>query len=68
MTRMNSNAQPRCPLRLGENCTLCVPGVDGPQNCGLVYLVQSDPDLRAELENRRQEVREAAKALVRQHR
>jgi hypothetical protein len=34
------------PIRPGEACSLCVPGVSGPQDCGLVYLVMSDPDLR----------------------
>lgn len=36
---------PKCPIRSGEPCTLCVPGATGPQDCGLVYLVQNDPDL-----------------------
>lgn len=36
---------PKCPIRIGEPCTLCVPGADGPHNCGLVYLVQDDPEL-----------------------
>jgi hypothetical protein len=36
---------PKCPIRRGEPCTLCVPGATGPQDCGLVYLVQNDPDL-----------------------
>ncbi|WP_323097334.1 DUF6767 domain-containing protein [Intrasporangium sp. YIM S08009] len=40
---------PRCPVRVGEPCTLCFPGASGPQDCGLVYLVQSDPELRDEL-------------------
>jgi len=43
---------PKCPIRPGQPCTLCVPGVSGPQDCGLVYLVMSDPDLRAELHRR----------------
>lgn len=37
---------PRCPIRTGEPCSLCVPGVSGPQDCGLVYLVMSDPEMR----------------------
>lgn len=37
---------PRCPVRHGNPCSLCVPGASGPQDCGLVYLVMSDPDLR----------------------
>ncbi len=44
---------PQCPIRLGEACSLCVPGVSGPSDCGLVYLVMSDPDLREELHRRR---------------
>jgi hypothetical protein len=37
--------EPKCPIRPGDACSLCVPGVSGPQDCGLVYLVMSDPDL-----------------------
>lgn len=37
---------PRCPIRVGDACSLCVPGVSGPADCGLVYLVLSDPELR----------------------
>lgn len=33
-------------MRTGEPCSLCVPGVSGPQDCGLVYLVMSDPEMR----------------------
>ena len=44
---------PMCPIRVGEPCTLCVPGATGPQDCGLVYLVQSDPELREQLAVRR---------------
>jgi len=40
--------QPTCPIRVGEPCTLCYPGADGPHNCGLVYLVKNDPDLADE--------------------
>lgn len=43
---MSSRPQPKCPIRVGESCSLCFPGAEGPQNCGLVYLVQSDPELR----------------------
>lgn len=39
----------RCPVRPGEPCTLCQVAVTGPQDCGLVYLVMSDPDLRERL-------------------
>lgn len=55
---MSSRAPvPMCPVRLGEPCTLCEPGVTGPQDCGLVYLVMSDPDLRDELTRLRRETR-----------
>ena len=37
---------PRCPLRPGDPCSLCWPGASGPQDCGLVYLVMDDPELR----------------------
>jgi hypothetical protein len=39
----------RCPIRPGDACSLCQPGATGPQDCGLVYLVMADPDLREEL-------------------
>jgi hypothetical protein len=50
--RANADAEPLCPLRPGAACTLCFPGATGPGNCGRVYLVMSDPDLRAELTER----------------
>ncbi len=37
---------PRCPLRPDDPCSLCQPGASGPQDCGLVYLVMDDEDLR----------------------
>lgn len=37
---------PRCPLRPGEPCSLCQLNVTGPADCGLVYLVMDDPELR----------------------
>lgn len=40
---------PMCPIRLGEPCTLCVPGSTSPADCQTVRLVMADPDLRAEL-------------------
>jgi hypothetical protein len=46
---MARRPEPRCPIRVGEPCTLCFPGAAGPQDCGLVYLVQSDPDMRDQL-------------------
>ncbi|GAA1395964.1 DUF6767 domain-containing protein [Luteococcus peritonei] len=41
-----SKPQPRCPIRDQEPCTLCHMGVSGPQDCGLVYLVMDDPEMR----------------------
>lgn len=41
-----SKPQPKCPIRPGDPCSLCTPGADGPHNCGLVYLVMDDPELR----------------------
>jgi len=40
----------KCPIRPGEPCTLCQLDVTGPQDCGLVYLVMNDPDLREGLQ------------------
>jgi hypothetical protein len=37
---------PRAPKKA---CSLFVPGVSGPQDCGLICLVMSDPDLRERL-------------------
>jgi hypothetical protein len=51
--------QPRCPIRPGDPCTLCHPGAEGPDSCGLVYLVMSDPDLRQRLAELRREQRAA---------
>jgi hypothetical protein len=36
----------KCPIRPGEPCTLCQLDVTGPEDCGLVYLVMHDPELR----------------------
>jgi hypothetical protein len=47
--------EPKCPIRVGEPCTLCFPGATGPQDCGLVYLVQDDDEMREELATRRRE-------------
>lgn len=56
---------PACPIRDGDPCSLCVPGVSGPQDCGLVYLVTSDPELRAEWAARRHT--EAVRKRERRH-
>jgi hypothetical protein len=44
-----SRPEPQCPIRIGEPCSLCVPGASGPEDCTLVQLVMTDDDLRAEL-------------------
>ena len=49
MVEVRTQAQPKCPIRPGDPCSLCVPGAAGPQDCGLVYLVMSDPNLRERL-------------------
>jgi hypothetical protein len=54
---LGSRAVPLCPIRIGEPCSLCVPGVSGPEDCGLVQLVMSDPDLREQLREKRLEQR-----------
>jgi hypothetical protein len=46
---MATSDEARCPIRIGDACSLCHPGASGPQTCGLVYLVMCDPDLREEL-------------------
>ena len=48
---------PMCPIRPGDPCSLCEPGVTGPEDCGLVYLVMTDPALREELGSLRREAR-----------
>ena len=49
MAEVRTQPEPRCPIRPGDPCSLCVPGASGPQDCGLVYLVMFDPDLRDRL-------------------
>ncbi|HHW83036.1 MAG TPA: hypothetical protein GX743_04355 [Actinomycetales bacterium] len=50
-----------CPIRPGEPCTLCFPGADGPANCGLVYLVQDDEELKAAVNAQRAEFNRKAR-------
>ena len=45
----------RCPLRPQDKCSLCTPG---PHNCGLVYLMMNDDELREEYAERRRADRE----------
>lgn len=40
--------EPKCPLRPNESCNLCQLDVTGPADCGLVYLVMADSQLRSE--------------------
>jgi hypothetical protein len=47
---------PKCPIRPGDACTLCHPGAHGPEDCGLVWLVMGDPELRDRLAEIRREV------------
>lgn len=54
------SVEPKCPIRVGEPCSLCVPGATGPQDCGLVYLVMDDPEMREALADKRREQRAAA--------
>jgi hypothetical protein len=56
MERRRARPDARCPIRIGDACSLCVPGATGPQDCSLVQLVMSDPDLREELARLRREL------------
>jgi hypothetical protein len=58
MTRRRTLPEAKCPIRPGDACSLCQPGATGPQDCGLVYLVMSDSDLREELHRVRRFERE----------
>jgi hypothetical protein len=60
VTARRSRPVPMCPIRVGEPCSLCEPGVSGPEDCGLVYLVMSDPELRDRLHEFRRELRSGA--------
>jgi len=63
MTTTRSRPEPRCPLRPADMCTQCVPGATGPQDCGLVWLVMGDDELRADLHERTVKAREEGRAL-----
>ena len=62
MPQLRSLPQPKCPIRPGDACTLCQPGVSGPEDCGLVYLVMTDGDLREELHRLRARERDEGAA------
>lgn len=51
--RQRTRPEAKCPLRPDDICNLCQLDVTGPQDCGLVYLVMSDPDQRVEWGERR---------------
>ncbi|HSE08813.1 MAG TPA: DUF6767 domain-containing protein [Nocardioidaceae bacterium] len=61
MTSRRPLPDAKCPIRPGDACSLCQPGATGPQDCGLVYLVMSDPDLREELNRVRRHEQEDAR-------
>jgi hypothetical protein len=50
--RTRRRPEAKCPIRPGDACSLCVPDATGPQDCGLVWLVMNDDELRAELHER----------------
>jgi hypothetical protein len=49
MSEVRTQPEAKCPMCPGDPCSLCVSGASGPQDCGLVYLVMSDSDLRERL-------------------
>ncbi|GAB2882096.1 DUF6767 domain-containing protein [Nocardioides pacificus] len=53
--RAKTRPNPKCPIRPGEDCLLCFSGASGPEDCGLVYLVMEDPELRDQLTQIRRE-------------
>jgi hypothetical protein len=61
MARTRTVPEAQCPIRPGDACSLCQPGATGPKDCGLVYLVMSDPDLREELNRVRHLAQEDAR-------
>ena len=56
---MSRYVEARCPLRPADTCSLCHPGADGPHNCGLVYLMMNDDELREVYAEGRRRAREA---------
>ena len=58
--RQKSFVQPMCPLRPGDRCSLCVPGATGPHDCGLVWLVMDDPEMKDQLAEYRRAARNAS--------
>ena len=58
--RRRTRPEAQCPLRPGDLCNLCQLDVTGPQDCGLVYLVMDDPELRELYANDRKQRRARA--------
>ena len=58
MSEEGTDTEPQCPIRHGDSCSLCVPGATSPEDCGLVYLVMSDAELRKQCNEGRQSVEE----------
>ena len=65
MTRQRF-VMPGCPLRPDDPCSLCQPGATGPQDCGLVYLVMDDEELRELYVNDRRQRRARREATGKQ--
>ncbi|HLN76052.1 MAG TPA: DUF6767 domain-containing protein [Nocardioidaceae bacterium] len=61
MTINRTRPEAQCPIRPGDACSLCQPGATGPEDCGLVYLVMSDPELREELNRVRRALQDDAR-------
>ena len=51
--------EPPCSVTWASRAAAASACATGPQDCGLVYLVRSDPELREELAARRRERRPA---------
>jgi hypothetical protein len=51
-----------CPIRINEPCLLCESGATGPEDCALVWLVMTDPDLRERLHQMKLEALAEARA------
>ena len=54
---MGKAATPKCTLRPGDPCSLCVPGSSGPHDCQTVRLVMEDPEMREMLREKQAEWR-----------
>lgn len=50
---MSRRPDAQCPVRPGDACSLCYPGANGPQDCGLVWQVYQDPELMEILTEKR---------------